>query len=96
MSKEGYAKLEKELDYLKSIRRAEVAQKLKEAKNPIFSLGPEPLSQNLFQLIKNLADKINAPLFIEKSSGISFHLSNNDLISHFDFFLRNQATRKAL
>lgn len=32
MSKEGYAKLEKELDYLKSIRRAEVAQKLKEAR----------------------------------------------------------------
>lgn len=32
MSKEGYAKLEKELDYLKSIRRAEVAQKLKETR----------------------------------------------------------------
>ena len=32
MSKEGYAKLEKELDYLKSIMIAEVAQKLKEAR----------------------------------------------------------------
>ena len=32
MSKEGYAKLVKELDYLISIRRAEVAQKLKEAR----------------------------------------------------------------
>ncbi len=91
--------IEKQVPFLENVKKHELtqlAQKLKEAKNPIFSLGPEPLSQNLFQLIKNLADKINAPLFIEKSSGISFHLSNNDLISHFDFFLRNQATRKAL
>ena len=32
MSKEGYEKLEKELNYLITVRRAEVAQKLKEAR----------------------------------------------------------------
>ncbi|MCX7657696.1 MAG: transcription elongation factor GreA [Oscillospiraceae bacterium] len=32
MSAEGYAKLEKELEYLVTVRRAEVAQKLKEAR----------------------------------------------------------------
>lgn len=32
MSKEGYEKLEKELEYLKAVKRAEVAQKLKEAR----------------------------------------------------------------
>ncbi|MDD6083102.1 MAG: transcription elongation factor GreA [Oscillospiraceae bacterium] len=33
MSREGYEKLEKELDYLITVRRAEVAQKLKEARS---------------------------------------------------------------
>ena len=32
MSAEGYAKLEKELEYLITVKRAEVAQKLKEAR----------------------------------------------------------------
>ena len=33
MSREGYEKLEKELDYLITVRRSEVAQKLKEARS---------------------------------------------------------------
>ena len=32
MSAEGYTKLEKELEYLITVKRAEVAQKLKEAR----------------------------------------------------------------
>ncbi|MBR3534588.1 MAG: transcription elongation factor GreA, partial [Oscillospiraceae bacterium] len=33
MSREGYEKLEQELNYLITVRRAEVAQKLKEARS---------------------------------------------------------------
>lgn len=92
-------KIEKQVPFLESVKKLELTQlvqKLKEAKNPIFTLGPEPLSPNLFQLIKNLADKMGAPLLVEKSSGAPFHLNDHDLISHFDFFLRNQTTRKNL
>ena len=47
MSREGYEKLEKELAYLVTEKRAEVAQKLKEAANLLENLHTQIISSEI-------------------------------------------------
>ena len=78
---------------LKALEFDRLAAVFNKAKTPILSLGPERLSKNAINLLKDLSEKLHAPLFVEKSSGASFHLSSEKLITQFDCFLRNKNTR---
>lgn len=66
-----------------------VLEKITKAKRPLLALGPTALAKEELQLLKDLAKKLNAPLFAEKSSGAPFQIISDKLCSHFDLFLQN-------
>lgn len=76
MSREGYEQLEKELDYLITVRRAEVAQKLKEAR----SFGD--LSENAeYDEAKNEQGILEATIAEMENTLANAEIVENDSIS---------------